>query len=215
MKVLEALVRIIGGVNDRVLRLGRGLGCIALALTVIAILLQVYYRYVLNNALPWPEEAARALMIWMMAMVAPTAYRQAGFVSIDWLPDLLPKRLREVLNFAILSLCTLVIIIMLQQAWGHFTAPLLFDSSGLNRLLQDSGINQWLGTDLHFKTAYIYLAMSVLLVAMLLVSLELFVRQIARWLGLAPSDFQGNETGETETSPTDREHSQPIKPGGV
>ena len=52
MKVLEALVRIIGGVNDRVLRLGRGLGCIALALTVIAILLQVYYRYVLNNALP-------------------------------------------------------------------------------------------------------------------------------------------------------------------
>ena len=78
MKVREALVRIIGGVNDRVLRLGRGLGCIALALTVIAILLQVYYRYVLNNALPWPEEAARALMIWMKPSSACKLIQRRG-----------------------------------------------------------------------------------------------------------------------------------------
>jgi len=32
---------------------------------VIVILLQVFFRYVLNNALPWPDELARFLMLWM------------------------------------------------------------------------------------------------------------------------------------------------------
>ena len=70
--------------------------------------------------------------------------------------------------------------IMLQQAWAHFSAPLLFDSSGLNRLLQDSGINQLLGTNLQFRTAYIYLAMTVLMVMLISVSVELILRIVGR-----------------------------------
>lgn len=165
---------------DKMLATGRQFAWIALAMMVLVILLQIFFRYVLNNALPWPEEAARALMIWMMALVAPSAYRHAGFVSIDMLPDLLPRPARLTLQLIILLLSLLVIIIMLDHAWAHFTAPLLFDSSGLNRLLQDSGINQLLGTRLQFRTAYVYLAMSVLLVAMILVSIELIVRQVGK-----------------------------------
>ena len=170
-------------INDVLLRIGRGIGCVALGLMVLAILLQIFYRYVLNNALPWPEEAARALMIWMMALVAPSAYRYAGFVSIDLVPDMLAKKIRSVFMLAILLLCAVVSVIMLSHAWAHFSAPLLFDSSGLNRLLQDSGINQLLGTDLQFRTAYIYLAMSVLLVLMLSVSAELILRMVGRLIG--------------------------------
>lgn len=145
---------------------------------VFCILLQIFYRYVLNNALPWPEEAARTLMIWMMALVAPSAYRYAGFVAIEMLPDMLPRKIRALLKLLIVLLATAVIVIMLTHAWAHFSAPLLFDSSGLNRLLQDSGINQLLGTNIEFKTAYVYLAMSVLLVIMLVVSVELILRQV-------------------------------------
>jgi len=180
LSILRMILSWISKVNDTVLKLGRGLGCVALALMVIAILLQIFYRYVLNNALPWPEEAARALMIWMMALVAPSAYRYAGFVSIDLFPDMLTRKVRIVFFLAILSLCALVSIIMLSHAWAHFSAPLLFDSSGLNRLLQDSGLNQLLGTDIQFRTAYIYLAMSVLLVIMLSVSAELILRMTGR-----------------------------------
>ena len=196
--ILSSLLGRVAQVNDVVLRIGRALGCVALGLMVVAILLQIFYRYVLNNALPWPEEAARALMIWMMALVAPAAYRSAGFVSIDMFPDMLPKHMRNVLMFMILLLCTLVIVVMLQHAWAHFTAPLLFDSSGLNRLVQDSGINQLLGTDIRFKTAYIYLAMSVLLVIMLSVSLELFLGQVRRFMGWDESAPEpSTESGET------------------
>ena len=66
------------------------------------------------------------------------------------------------------------------HAWAHFSAPLLFDSSGLNRLLQDSGINRLLGTKVQFRTAYIYLAMSALLVLMISVSIELILRTVGR-----------------------------------
>jgi TRAP-type C4-dicarboxylate transport system permease small subunit len=177
---LQAIIRFIGMINQSVLKLGRGIGCAAMALMVAAVLLQIFYRYVLNNALPWPEEAARGLMIWMMALVAPSAYRYAGFVSIDMLPDMLPRKARHTLTLAILILSLVVLVIMLDQAWAHFSAPLLFDSSGLNRLLQDSGLNQLLGTELQFRTAYIYLAMSVLLVMLISVSVELILRLVGR-----------------------------------
>ncbi|NKC16528.1 MAG: TRAP transporter small permease subunit [Gammaproteobacteria bacterium] len=200
MVLLSNSLALVSAVNDRVLRFGRGIGCVAMVLMVFAILLQVFYRYVLNNALPWPEEAARAFMIWMMAVVAPSAYRAAGFVSIDMFPGLLPEKIRSVLMFMILLLCTLVIVIMLQHAWAHYCAPLLFDSSGLNRLLQESGINRLLGTNLRFKTAYIYLAMSVLSIVMLSVSVELFLRQIGRFLGLAKDlPPSGRDHGTEET----------------
>lgn len=177
---LQTVVDLLGRLNRIILAFFRKVGGIALALMVCAVLLQIFYRYVLNNALPWPEEAARALMIWMMALVAPSAYRHAGFVSIDMLPDLLPRRIRLALILAILLLSLLVMSIMLQQAWAHYSAPLLFDSSGLNRLLQDSGINQLLGTELQFRTAYIYLAMSVLMVMLISVSVELILRVVGR-----------------------------------
>ncbi len=38
---------------------------------VVCILIQVFFRYVLNNALPWPDEAARFLMLWMTGFIAP------------------------------------------------------------------------------------------------------------------------------------------------
>ena len=184
MKAISAIVEVtlegLDTINTRVLLFGRTIGLVALGLMVLVILAQIFFRYVLNNALPWPEEAARGLMIWMMALVAPSAYRYTGFVSIDMLHDLIPARLKNYLVLAILLLCSFVSVIMLQHAWSHFSAPLLFDSSGLNRLLQDTRINQLLGTKIQFRTAYIYLAMSVLLMLILMVSLELILRQLAR-----------------------------------
>jgi len=180
MKNISAMLEAFDTINTRALSWGRAVGLVALGLMVLVILTQIFFRYVLNNALPWPEEAARALMIWMMALVAPSAYRYTGFVSIDMLHEYIPTRLKNYLILSILLLCTFVSIIMLQHAWAHFSSPLLFDSSGLNRLLQDTGINQLLGTQIQFRTAYIYLAMSVFLVLILMVSLELIMRQFAR-----------------------------------
>ena len=71
---------------------------------VLTILLQVFFRYVLNNALPWPDEFARFLMLWMTGFIAPSAFRWGGFVSIEMLPQLLPKTLENILILVLLML---------------------------------------------------------------------------------------------------------------
>ena len=78
---------------------------------VIVILLQVFFRYVLNNALPWPDELARFLMLWMTGFIAPSAYRWGGFVSIEMLPQMLPKLIESILMLFLLSLSLAILII--------------------------------------------------------------------------------------------------------
>ena len=97
--------------NDVVLRLGRGIAIVAIALMVLAILVQVFFRYVLNSALPWPDEAARFAMLWMTGLIAPTAYRRGGFVAIDMLARALPERLGAVLSLMLLLIAGLVLAV--------------------------------------------------------------------------------------------------------
>ena len=74
---------------------------------VLVILIQVFFRYALNNALPWPDEFARFLMLWMTGFIAPSAYRWGGFVSIDMLKDLLPRKIGLFINLLLLSISLL------------------------------------------------------------------------------------------------------------
>ena len=85
MNAAISALKILGAINEGILRIGRAIGVVAVALMVVAILIQVFFRYVLNNALPWPDEAARFCMLWMTGLMAPTAFRTGGFVAIDML----------------------------------------------------------------------------------------------------------------------------------
>ena len=69
------LLKLLVGFNTILLKLGRQLATVAIGLMVIIILIQVFFRYGLNSALPWPDEAARFLMLWMTGLIAPSAYR--------------------------------------------------------------------------------------------------------------------------------------------
>ena len=93
MSALLGLTNGLGAVNAALLTLGRRLGAFRVALMVVAILLQVFFRYVLSSALPWPEEAARFFLLWMAGLMAPTAFRRGGFVSIEMLCGFCPAAL--------------------------------------------------------------------------------------------------------------------------
>ena len=180
MGAYRAALDALTAVNSAALALGRQLAWMAMALMVAVILAQVFWRYALSSPLAWPEEAARGLMIWMMGLIAPSAWRWGGFVAIDMLPSALPPRAASLLRLAILALTLAVLVFLLDQAWDQFNARMMFNSSGLNRLLQDSGINELLGTNIEFRTTTIFLAMAVLFAAMIAVSVELVLRAIGR-----------------------------------
>lgn len=103
------------------LAIGRALGCVAIALMVVAILVQVFFRYGLNNALPWPDEAARFCMLWMTGLMAPSAFRSGGFVAIDMVIFMLPRIAAGILSLLLLSLSLLVLIVAVRIGFSEVT----------------------------------------------------------------------------------------------
>ncbi|MFU1683264.1 TRAP transporter small permease [Phaeobacter piscinae] len=92
MTAVLSVLNILRPLNTGLLAVGRWVGVFAIGLMVLAILIQVFFRYVLGSALPWPDEAARFCMLWMTGLMAPTALRSGGFVAID-VVELLAARL--------------------------------------------------------------------------------------------------------------------------
>lgn len=178
MPVILALLRVLQGLNDLVLFVGRWLATGAIAIMVVCILVQVFFRYVLNNALPWPEEAARFLMLWMAGLIAPTAYRQAGFVSIDMLAQLLPRRVGALLTLVLLLVSGLVLVMGLELGGKHLKAGLLFRSPTLYVPLEIVG-----GAGFKLKLIWMYASLYVGLALLLAVNVELILRALAGLLG--------------------------------
>lgn len=114
------LLRILGVTNAAVLAVGRWVGVVCMAVMVIFILVQVFWRYVLSNPLPWPEEAARFLMLWLM-VVAPTALRRGGFVAIDMIQLFLPKVVGGILTLSLMIISLIVLIVAVQIGWSEVT----------------------------------------------------------------------------------------------
>jgi TRAP-type C4-dicarboxylate transport system permease small subunit len=121
MGAVLGVIHVLKAVNDRLLAVGRALAILALAIMVTVILAQVFYRYVLNAALPWPDEAARFMMLWMTGLIAPMAYRRGGFVAIDMLENALPKRAGTVLSLILFLLSLAVLVIAIRIGWAEVT----------------------------------------------------------------------------------------------
>jgi TRAP-type C4-dicarboxylate transport system permease small subunit len=180
---LAFVLRLFILLNTFVLRLGRTIAWTALALMVAVILLQVFFRYVLNNALAWPDEAARFLMLWMTGMIAPSAYRWGGFVAIDMLPQALPKRAGLLLALMLLVLSGFVLMVAISFGWGHtmgFGGN--FDSSSLRIPLD------WVGLEtIKVKLRYMYGSLLVGVTLLFAVNIELILRTV---IGIIRPDAQ-------------------------
>jgi len=121
---VTALLAICNGlalINGALLALGRWIGAVCLGLMVVVILTQVFFRYVLNNALPWPEEASRFLMLWSTGLMAPTAFRRGGFIAIDMVIRMLPRVVATGLSIFLMAVTILVLWIALGIGWSEVT----------------------------------------------------------------------------------------------
>lgn len=165
--------------NTMLLRLGRGIGVVAIAAMVIAILIQVFFRYVLNSALPWPDEAARFCMLWMAGLMAPTAFRRGGFVAIDMISQFLPRKLVSIISLILLLLSLLVLVTAMRIGYAEVTGfggkfataslylPMSFDFSEWYRI----------------PRSWMMLSLLVGVVLLVSVNIELIARCILRAIG--------------------------------
>ena len=195
MMILLQVLKPLQIFNDIAGRLGRALSVGALALMVVVILLQVFFRYVLNSAMPWPDEAARFMMLWLTGLMAPIALRQGGFVAIDTIAKAIPRRAFEVLSLGLFLLSLLVSVIALQLGWKHVNSGWLFASASLKLPLQLIGLKA-----MKIKLAWMYLSLFTGACLMLAVNVELILRQVITLANQADKlrplsnlDLQGSE----------------------
>ena len=71
---------------------------ITLSMMLFVICLQVFCRFVLNQALPWPEEAARFLMIWSLFLAAVYVHAEDGHLRLNFFVEKLPPRTQLILR---------------------------------------------------------------------------------------------------------------------
>lgn len=121
MTALSNLTNLIGRLNAAVLVVGLWLGAGALGIMLFFMLMQVFFRYFLGNALPWSEEASRFLMLWMTGLLVPTAFRQGGFVAIGMIIDHLPRLLSTLITFVFLMLSATVLYVGMRIGWNEVT----------------------------------------------------------------------------------------------
>lgn len=172
-KILLFFFTYLHKINTFFLRIGRNFAWVAILLMVVVIMIQVFFRYILNNALPWPDEVARFLMLWMTGLIAPSAYRWGGFVSIDILERFLPKLLSNLLILFLLTLSLGVLIIGFELGLKHINAGWIFSSSSIKIPFHLIG-----GKAEAIKLAWMYMSLPVGIFFMISVNIELIFRNI-------------------------------------
>lgn len=165
--------------NDTLLPIGRWISIVAIGLMVLAILIQVFFRYVLNNALPWPDEAARFMMLWMTGLMAPMAYRRGGFVAIDMLIEALPKHIGAILSLFLLIISGFVLAFAVPIGLGEITGfSAKFNTASL-----------YIPVALDFSEWYrvprwwMMLSLFVGVILLLIVNIELILRTLITLMG--------------------------------
>ena len=171
IKTLLYIFNFLEKINTFFLRIGRQFAWIAIFLMVVVIMIQVFFRYVLNNALPWPDEVARFLMLWMTGLIAPSAYRWGGFVSIDMLERFLPKIISTFLTLFLLIISLFVLIIGLELGLKHINAGWIFNSASIKIPFNLIG-----GKAESIKLAWMYMSLPVGIVFLISVNIELILR---------------------------------------
>ena len=174
---LLTIIRTLGAVNAGALAVGRWVGIGCMALMVVFILVQVFWRYVLNNPLPWPEEAARFLMLWLM-VVAPTALRRGGFVAIDMIQLALPRFVGGMLNLILLLLALLVLVFAVKIGWSEVTG---FSGRVATSSLYYPTVDGWA----KMPRSWMMASLLIGFIMLTSVAMELILRQIAVLAGRA------------------------------
>ena len=179
MSLLIFIMQVLCKFNNFILRICRNLGVLAVVLMVVAILIQVFFRYILNNALPWPDEAARFCMLWMTGLMAPTAFRRGGFVAIDFINQFIPSIINVILSMVLLLLSLLVLITSVQIGYAEVT--------GFGGRFATASLYIPVSIDLQnwYRIPRSWMMMSLLIgcVLLILVNLELIGRNIIFRLG--------------------------------
>lgn len=95
---------------------------------LILVLLQVFFRYVLNESLFWAEEAVRFSMVWSVLLGSALVARDRAHIRIDVIENMLPPTARRRLDL-VLDLLMIGFMIILMITGLQFAGRSMMQSS--------------------------------------------------------------------------------------
>jgi TRAP-type C4-dicarboxylate transport system permease small subunit len=110
MKILE---RIFDAIEQ-------GLGVLFLLVMFISVLIQIFFRYVLQSPLTWTEEASRYSFIWIVLLGAAFAARKKEHVVMEVLVKRFPASLQRYISLVLNSIILISLIYLLPISWKFF-----------------------------------------------------------------------------------------------
>ena len=131
-------------------------------ITLVAV--QVIWRYVLSNPLPWTEQAARYLFIWMLMLAMPILVRRKSNMAFDLLYNRFPEKVQH-----FIQILTLILI----AAFGvvYFMASMELCIKAANKTAIGLGI----------PMVWVYGAQPVGAGLLVLTALEQIIEYFAEW----------------------------------
>lgn len=127
-RVLTHLAR----VNETLCDAARKFAGLLLVAMVVVVLLQIVFRYVLNDSLIWTEELAKTMMVWTAFLVAPWAYRAGANVRIEIFLDEMPRVFRESLQLMLNLLVLWIVTVFLWESFGFWQRGLTVRADSLS-----------------------------------------------------------------------------------
>jgi TRAP-type transport system small permease protein len=77
--------------------------------TVVVIVVQVFFRYVLGDPLIWTEELARYVGTWGMLLAVPLVQKVDGHVALEMFPERFNHLIKTFANVAMLGFAVVLI----------------------------------------------------------------------------------------------------------
>ena len=121
----------VGRFTDRLRRVLTGVSVALLASDFVLVLVQVFFRYVLNESLYWAEELVRGLMVWGVMISSALAAAARGHIRIELLESVLPPAGRRAviatanaLTIAFSLILLVAAIELIERSWFQ-QSPLL------------------------------------------------------------------------------------------
>jgi len=87
--------------SDYVDKLSRVALLLIIAVMVSTILMQIFFRYVLNAAMPWPEELTIFLLSWMSFVGSGIALKSWQHIGITLFANMLPDTIQRYLSILV------------------------------------------------------------------------------------------------------------------
>jgi len=158
---MRRLLTKLAKINETLCVMARNLAGLFLVAMIVIVIMQIFFRYVLNDSLIWTEELAKTLMVWTAFLVAPWAYRVGANVRIGFLIDEFPKKFQEMMRLMLNLLIIWIVVIFFYESFGFWQRGLTVRADSLP-----------------IQVAWFYSIVPVAFMLLLLTGIEMILRNI-------------------------------------